>query len=151
MDTNKETISRLKFIGKIEIGDKINLKCMYIQNDGLVTQLSRTLFQDNRLKTLTFIHDTINKSFEILKCYQKSKKKSDQIMCINLIYDLKHSKIGLKNIKETYIKDIKFCCDIDTMLQMIEGKLVETKSLFPESLHSSFSSSNLTVDEGDDL
>jgi len=31
MDCNKETISRLKFIGKIQIGDKINLKNMYMQ------------------------------------------------------------------------------------------------------------------------
>jgi len=151
MDTNKETISRLKFIGKIEIGDKINLKCMYIQNDGFATQIARTIFQENRIKTLTFIHDTINKSFEILKCYQKSKKKSDQIMCINLIDDLKKSTSGLKNIKETYFNDIKFCCDIDTMLQMIDAKLVETKSLFPESLSSSVSSANLNGEEGDDL
>ena len=73
MDNNKETISRLKFIGKIQIGDKVNLRYMYIQNDGLITQLSRTICQDNRSKTLTFLQDTINKSFEILKYYQNSE------------------------------------------------------------------------------
>ena len=76
MDNNKETISRLKFIGKIQIGEKVNLKYMYIQNDGFVTQLYRIIFQENRSKTLTFLQDTENKAFEILKCYQKSKKKS---------------------------------------------------------------------------
>jgi phage-related protein len=34
----------------------VNLKYMYIQNDGLFTQLSRTICQDNRSKTLIFIH-----------------------------------------------------------------------------------------------
>ena len=132
MDTNRETISRIKFIGKIEIGDKINLKSMYVQNDGIITQISRSFLQDDRRKTLTFLQDTINKCFEILKCYQKSKKKSDQIMCTYLMEDLLNSRQGLKNIKETYIKDIKFCCDIDTLLQMIEAKTSETKTFLDD-------------------
>jgi hypothetical protein len=144
MDTNKETISRLKFISKIQIGEKINLKYMYIQNDGLITQLTRTIFQDNRTKTLTFLQDTINKAFEILKCYQKSKKKSDKIMCSNLVEDLSGCKTGLKNLKETYISDIKFCCDIDTLTQMIEAKLIEINILPPPP-------SILDSEEGDDL
>ena len=126
MDNNKETISRLKFIGKIQIGEKVNLKYMYIQNDGFVTQLYRIIFQENRSKTLTFLQDTVNKAFEILKCYQKSKKKSDKIMCTNLVEDLKNSRAGFLNLKETYITDIKFCCDIDTILQLIDAKLTET-------------------------
>ena len=131
MDNNKETISRVKFIGKIQIGEKVNLKYMYIQNDGIITQLSRIIFQDNRSKTLTFLQDTINKSFEIIKCYQKSKKQSEKIMCANLVEDLKNSKLGLINLKETYTDDIKFCCDIDTLLQMIEAKLSESSNYIP--------------------
>ena len=123
MDCNKETISRLKFIGKIQIGDKVNLKSMYIQPDGLVTQLLRSINQDNRNKTLIFLQDTISKTFEILKCYEKSIKTSDQIMCSNLILDLKNSKMGINNLKETYTLDIKFVCDLDTLLQTIDAKL----------------------------
>ena len=126
MLTNKETISRLKFIGKIEINDKIDVKNMNIAHDGIMTQLSRTVFQDNRGKTLVFLQDTINKAFEIIKCYDRSNKNSDKIMCFNVINDLKSSRLGLKNLKETYITDIKFCCDIDVLLEMIEGKLSET-------------------------
>ena len=51
MDANRETISRLKFIGKIQIGEKVNLKYMNIQTDGLITQLTRILNQENRNKT----------------------------------------------------------------------------------------------------
>ena len=99
---------------------------MYMQTDSLLTQLSRTVFQDNRNKTLVFLQDTINKAFEIIKCYDKSKKNSDKIMCVNVISDLKNVRQGLKNLKETYIADIKFCCDIDVLLQLIEAKLTET-------------------------
>jgi hypothetical protein len=159
MDCNKETISRLKFIGKIQIGDKINLKSMYMQTDSLITQLLRTVFQDNRNKTLVFLQDTINKAFEILKCYDKSKKNADKIMCMNVITDLKGVSQGLKNLKETYNTDIKFCCDIDVLLQMIEAKLSETDmevflSLsppmnpppFPKDLNDKFNE-----EKGDDL
>jgi hypothetical protein len=123
MESNKETISRLKFIGKIQIGDKVNLKSMYIQPDGLVTQVLRSINQDNRNKTLIFLQDTISKTFEILKCYEKSVKNADQIMCSNLILDLKNSKMGINNLKETYTLDIKFVCDLDTLLQTIDAKL----------------------------
>ena len=123
MESNKETISRLKFIGKIQIGDKVNLKSMYIQPDGLITQLLRSINQDNRSKTLIFLQDTITKTFEILKFYEKSTKASDQIMCSNLIIDLKNSKNGLNNLKETYTMDVKFVCDLDTLLQTIDAKL----------------------------
>ena len=125
MLTNKETISRLKFIGKIEINDKIDLKNMTIMHDGLLTQLSRTVYQDNRNKSLVFIQDTISKAFEILKCYESSKKNHEKLMCLNVINDLKNSRAGLRNLKETYIVDIKFSCDIDVLLEMIEAKLSE--------------------------
>jgi hypothetical protein len=44
-------------------------------------------------------------------------------MCANIISDLKNSKNGLNNLKETYTLDIKFVCDLDTLLQTIDAKL----------------------------
>ena len=125
MNCNKETISRLKFIGKVQIGDKIDLKNMHLQADGLYTQITRIINQENRIKTLVFLQDTINKAFEILKCYDASFKNADKLMCINIITDLKQSQNGLLNLKETYSYDIKFCCDIDVLLPMINAKLSE--------------------------
>jgi len=126
---HREVLSRLKFISKIQTGEKINLRYMYIQNDGLITQFFRTLFPDNRIKTFAFVTETVNKSFEILKFYGTSSKLSEQIMCRNLIYDLKESKNGLVNLKETYNLDLKFGCDIQTLLQMIDAKLLEYEHL----------------------
>jgi hypothetical protein len=145
MEEHRETLSRLKFISKIQTGEKINLRYMYIQNDGLITQLFRTLFPDNRVKTFAFITETINKSFEILKFYGHSSKLSEQIMCKNLISDLRDSKNGLMNLRETYVLDLKFGCDIQTMLQMIDAKLLEFSHLNfppppdeePKTLHAS--------------
>jgi hypothetical protein len=55
-DDNKEVISRLKLIGKLSKGDKLNVKSMIIQPTGIVTSISRTLFyQDNRTKIFLII------------------------------------------------------------------------------------------------
>ena len=43
METDKEVISRLKFIGKVQKGEKINVKYMFIQPEGIITRISRTI------------------------------------------------------------------------------------------------------------
>jgi hypothetical protein len=125
MDSEKETISRLKFISKIQKGEKINTRKMYIQPEGILTTISRTFINhDNRINTLNFIHDTIYKSFDLLVKYDKSYNFNDRELCINLINDLKSSKTGLSHLKNTYITDLKFCCDMDTLLENIDAKLM---------------------------
>lgn len=125
MESNREIISKLKFISRLQKTEKINSKLLYVQQDGIITQFLRTIFQDNRFKTLTFVQDTINKSFELITYYDKSPRTSERIMCSNIIDDLRKSKTGLSNLKETYFDDSKFCCDIDTLLQLIDAKLIE--------------------------
>jgi hypothetical protein len=126
MESDKELISRLKFISKISKGDKINVKYMIVQPDGFATKISRTIIaQDNRRNTLNFIRNTIDKTFEMISTYSSSTKQSNKAICLNIIIDLKNSKNGLHNLKETYLEDIKFCCDIDTAIQDIDAKLLE--------------------------
>ena len=126
MESDKEVISRLKFIGKIQKGEKINVKYMFVQPEGIATRISRTLInQDNRQNTLNFIRSTISRTFEIITSYSSSNKESQRHICSHVIKDLKQCKNGLVNFKDTYLSDIKFCCDIDTMLQEINAKLVE--------------------------
>lgn len=131
MESNSEIHSRLKFISKIQKGEKVNTKYLYVQPVGFLTGLARTLFnQDNRGNTLSFLQNTIVKAFDILNLYSCSNRKSDKIICINLLKDLKQAKIGLINIKETYILDVKFCCDIDVLIQQIEIIIVENETKF---------------------
>lgn len=126
MESDKEVISRLKFIGKVQKGEKINVKYMYVQPEGIVTRISRTLInQDNRQNTLNFVRKTINRTFEIITLYLMSEKESQKLICTNIIDDLKQSTVGLTNLKDTYLNDIKFTCDIDTLLQEINAKLIE--------------------------
>lgn len=124
MDNSQEIISRLKFIGKLKKGEKINTRHMYVQPDGFGTSLSRTfMYQDNRGNALNFCQDTITRSFELLISYERSLSESEQVLFYHLVKDLQQSSIGLINLKFTYVADTKFCCDMDTLLQYVQANL----------------------------
>jgi hypothetical protein len=132
METDIVIISRLKFIGKVQKGDKINVKYMFIQPDGIFTRISRSLINhDNRNNTLNFVRNTITRSFDIIVSYSLSSKELHRNIRLHIIKDLEQSKIGLLNLKDTYLSDIKFTCDIDTLLQEIDAKLLDVEQKNP--------------------
>ena len=124
MDCNQEIVSRLKFIGKLKKGEKINTRHMYVQPNGFGTSFYRTfIYQDNRNNTLNFCQETIKRSFDLLTTYENSTKNSHKVMFENLIKDLKAATTGLTNLKFTYNYDTKFSCDMDTLLESINAGL----------------------------
>lgn len=125
METTNELISSLKFLGNIKKGDKINIKYMFIQPDTIITTISRSfMYPDNRHNALSFISKTIEKSFNILSEYSSSDEEYKKSIKNNIIVDLKNIKTGLKNLKFAYITDSKFCCDIETIIQEVDAKLI---------------------------
>jgi hypothetical protein len=123
-----DNISKLKFIGKLKKGDKINIKYMVVQQNNLITKLNRTLYNvDNRVNTLNFISDTIKKGFDELLIHISNNTVFDTNIANNIITDLDNCKIGLGNMKDTYTDDLMFCCKIDTILQEIDARLEEIK------------------------
>lgn len=128
MDSNQEIISRLKFIGRIKKGEKINTRHMYVQPDGLGTSFSRTfVYQDNRGNALNFVQETISRSFELLVTYERNDGKSNDTLYNNLTKDLMNAIVGLTNLKFTYINDVKFCCDMDTLLENVKARIANFK------------------------
>ena len=124
MNNEQEIVSRLKFIGKLKKGEKINTHHMYVEPEGIITLLKRTFWNnDNRNNALAFIQDTIARGFDLLRNHKHSDKESNKILANNIIKDLKSAATGLLNIKSTYINDTKFCCDIDTILEYITARL----------------------------
>ena len=136
MDNHPEIIARLKFIGKLQKGDKINTRRMFVQSNGLVTRLNRTFWnQDNRSNGLSFVQDTIRRAFDLLELYTKSGAVPDLALRENMVKDIQTSIHGLTNLKTTYCEDIKFGCDIDALLLIITAKLGE--DYIPEGYHES--------------
>jgi len=124
MDNNPEVIARIKFIGRLQKGEKINTRRYVVQSDGLITRFVRTFWeQDNRSNTLSFLQETIRSAFRLLEQFDRSNTKENLSLKNLLLQDLKSVVTGLTNLKFTYVKDIKFCCDIDTLLELVVTKL----------------------------
>ena len=133
MEFNDDTISKLKFIGKIQKGEKINVKHMFIQPEGLATKISRSFIHlDSRGNTLTLIKTTLNQSFTILYSLSSNSNFGGKSVCIHIIEDIKKSKEGIKNLKLTYSADLMLCCQLECLLQEIDAKLGELAEKYPE-------------------
>ena len=126
MESNSETISKLKLIGKLQNGDKLNTKYVFIQKDGFLTRLSRWLYwQDNRQNTINFVRNTIYSTFTLITTLKKSNKRYENLILLNIVEDLEQAKQGMVNLKNTYADDIKFCCDLETLLEAVEVELTK--------------------------
>lgn len=121
-----DVISKLKFIGRIQKGEKINVRNMQVQADTMITRFTRTFFViDNRTNAYNFIESIINRSFDIIHLtLSKSPVKTiDRKTISNLITDLKNSMAGISNMRDTYSDDIMFCCKLDALIESIKLKL----------------------------
>ena len=137
MDECQDTISKLKFISRVSKGDKINSKELLLQSDGIVTKISRSIYNvDNRQNALTFIQNTINSGFNYLINYAKSEKSSEKLLAKNLFNDLLSAKSGITNLRTTYSDDVMFCCTLDTYSQSIDVRLAEFSEQNPSLINS---------------
>ena len=129
---DEDIIPRIKFIGKIQKGEKINVKHMNIQQDSLITKFTRSfIYNDTRSNAYTFINHSIKKGFDTLYHYLNNVDKIyDKTICQNLINDLKYCKNGMLNIKETYIEDLMFSCKIDSLIQETDARISDIEQKY---------------------
>lgn len=135
MENNEEILSRLKFIGKIEKDEKINVRHVNRQPNNIMTKLQRSLlYPDNRGNALKFIKDVITRSFEII---DNCNIHSNTVVSKGIISDLLKAQQGILNLKYTYGDDTKFCCDMDVVIETINIKLLSLKETCPELFENS--------------
>lgn len=124
MDNNNDIISKLKFISRIDKGEKINVQGLFLQEESYLTSISRTVLRpESRTKTLSFLQNVVNNSIEIIVSYFSSSDFSKHLIAENLLKDLEQSKKGLENLKTTYSEDVMFCCNMDSLIEMIDIKI----------------------------
>ena len=114
-----ETLSRLKFIGHIKKGERIDVSNVSVLRPSILTSLYRTfIHRDNRTNALHFIRETVTSAFEIVEF---SESGSQDLR--NIVADIRAALLGIQNIRCTYSTDLKFCCDIEIVEQFINTKL----------------------------
>jgi len=136
MDSSEELISKLKFLSKIQKGEKMNVGGMFMQLDCFKTTVSRTIWNvDSRQNTLTFIEKVLNNSTELIELFLNSSQHAQYVMASNIMKDLESSKNGIRNLKITYNNDVMFCSKIDTFIQWVDAKLIEIRAKYHSSLN----------------
>ena len=135
IEKNRETITKLKFIGTFQNGEKIDVKNLKIEQNNFFTPIKRMLYGDGRNNTIIFLTSTIERSFEIVQSFCNSDRKSEQIFCSNIIFDLIKATHGLKNIQKTYKEDKMFACNIDILIECIQAKITELKEKYTHLFH----------------
>ena len=122
--SRRETFSRLKFITRIQKGQKVRVKDMVLQPEGWLTSIIRTLWPDNRANARFSIEDTVRHCLDILKANVASTDIADRNICRNLIRDLELAKnTGIPNLAYTYRFDEMFACHIQTLIEEIDANL----------------------------
>lgn len=124
-DSITEIVTRIKLIGSIKEGEKLNVKNMCIQPVSLWTSISRMFYQESRDDTAHFISSSLNRAFEIINSKLNSNRVSDNVFCKNCIIDIKAAIIGIKNLQNTYTFDRRFCCFMETLIENTESQLFE--------------------------
>ncbi len=124
----KEIITKLKFLSKIQPGEKINTKpYLAIVNDDWITSLFRKFYNfESRSQTVQFINETISSTFQIIEQIKVTSKSiqidatdTDNILN-NLYKDLVGSKNGIANLIKTYKADKIVICQLETIIENID-------------------------------
>jgi hypothetical protein len=116
----KDVLTRLKFLGKIQPGEKINTKsCLSIVNNDWVTSIMRTFYTfDSRKNTLIFINDTMTSTFQLI---EQLEHERDPMKSLDVLYKTLAECInGIKNLRQTYQKDKITVCQLETIIENIE-------------------------------
>ena len=124
--STNDTLSKLKFIGKIQKGEKINVKYLYVQPSNWFTRISRTFYMtDNRINAYNFIESIINRCFEIISVNKQTRGLTTYKLNQSIINDIKDALVGIQNLKDTYSYDVMFCCKLDTLSDSIKLRINE--------------------------
>lgn len=129
-DSTHEIIAKLKFIGMIKPGEKIDTRSLSSTHYTKFNAISRWLSSEDRYVTLGFLTSVINRAFEIINM----NLLKDKSLCESIIRDLLLVPSSLVILQSTYDKlynDRIFSCDLQTLIQCLDIKLRELHDTFP--------------------
>lgn len=131
--STQEVLTRLKFIGTIQPGEKLNVSSLKIeQASSYIAPIKRYLYNESRQETYNFVYNIIEQAFVILFTLAPSAKISDNMVCSNIIQDLHQALQGVKSLQETYKDDKMFVCELETLIQAVESKILEARQKHPD-------------------
>lgn len=133
-----DVMSKLKFIGRLKKGEKIDTVYNCVQDPSLWSRARRALSgSDSRNSGLLFIKNIIDRSFELIRMYKNSEKKQDQYNMRQIVKDLSSAMVGILNFRETYSDDSMFVCRTEVLIQSIHARMQDLDILLDENISES--------------
>lgn len=130
-ESAQDILTRLKFIGMLQPGDKID-RNLRIERNTLITPIKRMFYGEGRDATYAFLFNTIERGFAILYSLAAQDKVSDNMVCAHILYDMHKAVTGIQNMQNTYKDDKMFVCNLETLIQTITAKMLEVQQRYPD-------------------
>ena len=127
--------TRLKFIGMIQPGEKVDVRNLRIESNTMITPIKRMFFGDSREATYNFCLHTIESAFRLIYSLAANQKISDDETCVYILRDMQKAIQGLVNIQQTYKEykeDKMFMCKIETLIETVGFKVLDVKQKYPD-------------------
>lgn len=123
----QDTVSKLKFIGKIKEGEKLDVQSLTLCSESVGTSLYRTFLARNesRGNALEFIRGVVGEAFELATKYLRKKDHFFKDVGQMIIESLHESKSGLSNLAKTYEDDKMFVSKLETLMNTLETKTAD--------------------------
>jgi len=135
----QDVIGRLKFISKINKGEKVNVRELFIRdNDSVLQRLLRTVrnattyissseIVESKEATLAFIQETVNNAITLIAVYRRDEDDFKQNIANIIVENLDKSKCGIRNSIATYHYDRKFISEAEAVIQTLEARISSMK------------------------
>lgn len=123
--TINEIASRLKFIGRIQRGEKVDVGRKCVLADTWYNNIWRTIWgTESREATLEFIDRTVKCGLEFaLQTNNNQQNPFRETTVQSIFQDLSNACNGMENLKDTYKCDLMFGCQMDTLIHYIRTRL----------------------------
>lgn len=137
LNTNpiKDVIAKLRFISKIEVGNKVNVKDMFVRDNSVLWQRVLRSFHnwflqgsESKEATLKYIEKVTDEAIALIR--EQRNYPTDpyrQEIANILLRNLENSLQGTKNLKKTYEDDISFVARIEAYLETLEVSMTYSR------------------------
>lgn len=117
----QDVISKLKFIGKIQEGEIVDVKTLSLHKRGWATSFSRTFLTsgESRAATLDFFRQIISNGFDMAQRYFRMEGEMNKKLGDIIVRALNECKKGLINTSKTYHEDQHYSSQIETLIETL--------------------------------
>ena len=131
--SRKDVVVRLKWIGSVREGEKLDTRNMTVQPMSMLTSVARCMKGLNRNQTRVFLATTIDQAVRIVGDDINHIMHASDIPAIErLLSDLESAIRAIPFIKQTYNEDRTFNCALDELTETTTQHLINFRHLMQQ-------------------